>query len=56
MEQTQEEELAYSIWISHADKIVSFQCEQGFEQLHFPSQEEKIAYAMKQCSSGYRIQ
>lgn len=58
MEKPREEELAYPIWIDHKDKIVSFKSVEGegFEQLHFSSQEEKLAFAIEKCSSGYRIQ
>lgn len=56
MEKTREEEMAYPIWIDHTEKIVSFKSAEGFEQLRFSSQEEKIAFAMEKCSSGYRIQ
>lgn len=51
-----EEEKAYPIWIDRTDKIISFKSAGGFEQLHFSSQEEKLAFAMEKCSSGYRIQ
>ena len=58
MEKPREEERAYPIWIDHKDKIVSFKSVEGegFEQLHFSSQEEKLAFAIEKCSSGYRIQ
>ena len=56
MEKPREEEKAYPIWIDHKDKIVSFKSVEGFEQLQFSSQEEKLAFAIEKCSSGYRIQ
>lgn len=56
MEKPREEELAYPIWIDHTEKIVSFKRAEGFEQLQFSSQEEKLAFAIEKCSSGYRIQ
>ena len=56
MEKLREEELAYLIWIDHKGKIVSFKSAEGFEQLQFSSQEEKLAFAIEKCSSGYRIQ
>ena len=51
-----EEEKAYPIWIDYTDKIVSFQSVEGFERLHFSSQEEKLAFAIEKCCSGYRVQ
>ena len=56
MKKLREEELAYLIWIDHKEKIVSFKSAEGFEQLQFSSQEEKLAFAIEKCSSGYRIQ
>ena len=50
------EKAGYPIWINHVDKIVSFKSEEGFEQLHFSSHEEKLAFAIDKCSSDYRIQ
>ena len=56
MEKPREEEQAYPIWIDHINKIVSFKSAEGFERLQFSSQEEKLAFAIEKCSSGYRIQ
>ena len=56
MNKSSEEEKAYPIWIDHTDKIVSFQSVEGFEQLCFSSQAEKLAFAMEKCYAGYRIQ
>ena len=56
MEKPREEELAYPIWIDHKDKIVSFKSAEGFDQLHFSSQEEKLEFAIEKSASGYRIQ
>ena len=56
MEKPQEEETAYPIWINHTDRILSFKSAEGFEQLHFSSQEEKLEFAIEKSSSGYRIQ
>ena len=56
MEKAWEEETAYPIWINHTDRILSFKSAEGFEQLHFSSHEERLAYAIEKCSSGYRIQ
>ena len=56
MENTREEEQTYLIWINHADKILSFKQVEGFEQLHFSSQEEKLEFAIEKSASGYRNQ
>lgn len=44
------------LWIDHKDKIVSFKEVEGFEILYFSSREEKLAFALEKCASGYRIQ
>jgi len=51
-----EQKPAYPIWIDHTKKIVSFKPAEGFERLDFSSKEEKIAFAVEKCSSGYRVQ
>lgn len=56
MSKEPDEKAGYPIWINHVDKIVSFKSEDGFEQLYFSSHEEKLAFAIDKCSSGYRIQ
>ena len=56
MEKPQEEETVCPIWINHTDRILSFKRAEGFEQLHFSSQEEKLEFAIEKSASGYRIQ
>ena len=56
MEKTKEEEKDCSVWIDRTDKIMSFRYVEGYKQLHFSSQEEKLAFAVEKCSSGYRVQ
>lgn len=56
MAKLREEETSYPIWIDHTDKIVSFKDAEGVEIMYFSSYEEKLAFAIDKCSSGYRIQ
>ena len=56
MPQPQQDEKTYPIWINHTEKIVSFKWAEGFEQLLFSSQEQKLAFAVEKSFSGYRIQ
>ena len=56
MDKESVEEKAYPVWIDQTNRIVSFKNEAGFEEVLFPSQEEKLAFALEKCSSGYRIQ
>ena len=44
------------LWIDHVNRIISFKKAEGFDAKVFPTREEKIAYALRECSSGYRIQ
>ena len=44
------------LWIDRTNRIISFKEAEGFEAKVFPTREEKIAYAFRECSSDYRIQ
>ena len=44
------------LWIDHTNRIISFKQAEGFEAKEFPTQDEKIAYAFRKGTSGYRIQ
>lgn len=47
---------AYSAWINEEQKSVSFQRADGFSEIPFPTHEDKFAYVVRLCESGYRIQ
>lgn len=51
-----EEELSFSVWIDWDSKIISFQKVDGFDELTFQSNEEKLAFVVKKGSDGYGIQ
>ena len=44
------------LWIDCTNWIISFKKIKGFEAKVFPTREEKIAYAFRKGTSGYRIQ
>ena len=44
------------LWIDHTNRIISFKKVEGFEAKVFPTREEKITYAFRKGTSGYRIQ
>ena len=44
------------LWIDRTNRIISFKKAEGFEAKVFPTREEKIAYAFRKGTSGYRIQ
>lgn len=45
-----------SLWIDWVGHIVSFHPEEGYQRLEFPSDREKMAYAVETSSRGFRIQ
>jgi len=45
-----------TLWVDHANRIISFRKVEGFKAKVFLSQALKIAYAFEMSSSGYRIQ
>ena len=44
------------LWIDRTNRIISFKKAEGFEVKVCPTREEKIAYAFRKGTSGYRIQ
>ena len=44
------------LWIDRTNRIISFKKVEGFEAKIFSTREEKIAYAFRKGTSGYRIQ
>ena len=44
------------LWIDRTNRIISFKKAEGFEAKIFSTREEKIAYAFRKGTSGYRIQ
>lgn len=49
-------ETVYSIWIDWSRRIVSFQRESGFEELHYPTYEEKLRFAVEKGFDGFLLQ
>lgn len=56
MKEEEENQGAHLAWVSEAQKIISFQKTAGFEEVSFPSQEEKFLFVVRLCETGYRIQ
>ena len=44
------------LWFDHTNRIILSKKAEGFEAKVFPTREEKIAYAFRKGTSGYRIQ
>lgn len=49
-------EQAFSAWVNNEERIIAFREAEGFEELIFRSQEDKMSYVYNLCESGYRIQ
>lgn len=56
MKKEEENQRAYIVWVSEDQKILSFQRLDGYQEKSFPSHDEKFAYVVSLCESGYRIQ
>ena len=51
-----EEKQSFSVWINWVARIISFQKVDGFDELTFQSNEEKLAFVVKKGLDGYGIQ
>ena len=50
------EETVFSIWVDWETKVISFSEENGFEELRFPTREEKFKFAIDRGNDGFGIQ
>lgn len=48
--------MPYSIWISWKRHIISFQKAEGFEELHYPTHDEMLRFAVTKGLEGFGIQ
>ena len=46
----------FSIWVDWENRVISFSEENGFEELQFPSHEEKFKFAIDKGNEGFGIQ
>ena len=51
-----EEETVFSIWVNWERRVISFSEENGFEELQFPTHEEKFKFAIERGHEGFGIQ
>ena len=51
-----EEETVFSIWVDWENRVISFSEENGFEELKFPTHEEKFKCAIARGNEGFGIQ
>ena len=50
------DETVFSIWVNWETKVISFSEENGFEELRFPTQVEKLQFAIDRGNEGFGIQ
>ena len=50
------EETVFSILVNWETKVISFSEENGFEELRFPTHEEKFKFAIERGNDGFGIQ
>ena len=51
-----EEQKLFSIWVNREQRVISFAQENGFEELTFPTHEEKFKFAIDCGNEGFGIQ
>lgn len=51
-----EEETVFSIWVNWERRVISFIEENGFEELRFPTHEDKFQFAIEKGNEGFGIQ
>lgn len=51
-----EEEKVFSVWVNWNRRIISFEQEDGFEKLVFPTHEDKLRFAIEKGNEGFGIQ
>ena len=51
-----DEEKAFMVWIDRNDRIVSFEIVEGYEEVEFPDNEEKLQFVVNKGFDGFRIQ
>ena len=51
-----DEETVFSIWVNWEKRVISFTEENGFEELRFPTHEDKFMFAIERGNEGFGIQ
>lgn len=45
-----------TIWVNWETRVVSFQKAEGFEELHYPTYDEMLHFAITKGTEGFGIQ
>ena len=51
-----DEETVFSIWVNWEKRVISFTEENEFEELRFPTHEDKFKFAIERGNEGFGIQ
>ena len=51
-----EEETVFTIWVDWEKRVISFTEENGFDELRFPTHENKFKFAIEKGNEGFGIQ
>ena len=54
--ETEEKEKVFTLWIDWNQRVVSFEKEEGFEELRYSSHEEMFRFAIERGNEGFGIQ
>lgn len=55
MEEKRENKV-FAIWVDWENRVISFSKRKGFEELRFPTREEKLQFAIEKGNEGFGIQ
>jgi len=53
--ENKEDETVFSIWVDWGSRVISFSEEDGFEELRFPTHDEKLKFAVERGNEGFQI-
>ena len=52
----EEGEKVYSIWVNWTKRIISFEKEDGFQELQYKTHDEMLRFAIRKGNEGFGIQ
>lgn len=52
----EEEKQVYSIWVNWEKRIISFEKEEGFQELQYKTHDEMFRFAIRKGNEGFGIQ
>ena len=55
MKEREEDQTEFSAWVNKEERIVTFQPLEGYENVTFQSNDDKLIYVYHLCEAGYRL-